>query len=51
MLTLISTLFTITMNSFEGQNAAEVWQSLKRLNTTATVLHTTAHPDDEDGAL
>ena len=51
MLTFISTLFTITMNSVEGQNAAGVWQSLKRLNTTATVLHTTAHPDDEDGAL
>ncbi|MCH8295675.1 PIG-L family deacetylase [Candidatus Poribacteria bacterium] len=35
----------------EDQNAAGVWQALLRLQTTATVLHTTAHPDDEDGAL
>ena len=48
---MIGTLFTIAINPVEGQNAAEVWQSLKRLNTTATALHTTAHPDDEDGAL
>src|SRR5256885_17261952 len=32
-------------------NAAAAYQSLLRLRTTATVLHTTAHPDDEDGAL
>lgn len=31
--------------------AAEVWRALLRLQTTATVLHTTAHPDDEDGGL
>jgi LmbE family N-acetylglucosaminyl deacetylase len=35
----------------ENQNAAAVLQALKRLRTTATVLHVTAHPDDEDGAL
>lgn len=35
----------------ENQNAAAVWQALKRLRTTVTVLHVTAHPDDEDGAL
>ena len=51
MLTLISMLFTIETNPVGGQSAAEVWQSLRRLNTTGTVLHTTAHPDDEDGAL
>ena len=28
-----------------------LFQSLKRLNTTASVLHVVAHPDDEDGAL
>ena len=32
-------------------NAAAAYESLLRLKTTATVLHTTAHPDDEDGAL
>ena len=35
----------------ENQGAAAAWQALLRLHTTATVLHTTAHPDDEDGAL
>lgn len=35
----------------ENRGAAAVWQSVLRLRTTATVLHTTAHPDDEDGGL
>ncbi len=35
----------------ENQNAAAVWQALLRLRTTITVLHTTAHPDDENEAL
>ncbi|HEY3137741.1 MAG TPA: PIG-L family deacetylase [Blastocatellia bacterium] len=35
----------------ENQGAAAAWQALLRLRTTATVLHTAAHPDDEDGAL
>jgi hypothetical protein len=34
-----------------NSNAAAAYQSLLRLRTTATVLHTTAHPDDEDGPL
>ena len=51
MLALISIFFTVAINPVRGQSAAGVWQSLRRLNTTATVLHTTAHPDDEDGAL
>ena len=51
MLALISIFLTVAINPVRGQSAAGVWQSLKRLNTTATVLHTTAHPDDEDGAL
>ena len=32
-------------------NASEVWRALQRLQTTATILHTVAHPDDENGAL
>ncbi len=32
-------------------HAAETWRALQRLQTTATVLHTVAHPDDENGAL
>jgi hypothetical protein len=35
----------------ENTGAAAAWQALLRLRTTATVLHTTAHPDDEDGGL
>ena len=35
----------------ENRGAAAAWQSLLRLRSTATVLHTTAHPDDEDAAL
>src|SRR5580658_9540537 len=34
-----------------NSNAAAAYESLLRLRTTATVLNTTAHPDDEDGAL
>ena len=35
----------------ENTGAAAAWQALLRLRSTATVLHTTAHPDDEDGAM
>jgi LmbE family N-acetylglucosaminyl deacetylase len=33
------------------RGAVGTWQALARLGTTASVLHTTAHPDDEDGGL
>ena len=36
-----------TINS----NAAAAYESLLRLRTTTEVIHTTAHPDDEDGGL
>lgn len=32
-------------------STAAAYESLLRLRTTATVLHITAHPDDEDGGL
>jgi LmbE family N-acetylglucosaminyl deacetylase len=35
----------------EDRGAAGLRQALLRLQTTATVLHVTAHPDDEDAAL
>jgi LmbE family N-acetylglucosaminyl deacetylase len=35
----------------ENRGAAAAYRALLRLRSTATVLHTTAHPDDEDGAL
>jgi LmbE family N-acetylglucosaminyl deacetylase len=34
-----------------NRGAAAAWQALLRLRSTVTVLHTTAHPDDEDAAL
>jgi LmbE family N-acetylglucosaminyl deacetylase len=33
------------------RGAVGTWQALARLGTTASVLHVTAHPDDEDGGL
>jgi LmbE family N-acetylglucosaminyl deacetylase len=33
----------------EDRGAVGLWQTLKKLGTTARVLHVTAHPDDEDG--
>src|SRR5262249_22177785 len=35
----------------QDRGASGTWQKLLKLRTTASVLHTTAHPDDEDGAL
>src|SRR5712691_1552258 len=35
----------------ENKGAAAAYGALLYLRSTATVLHTTAHPDDEDGAL
>lgn len=35
----------------ENKGAVAAWRALLRLRSTATVLHTTAHPDDEDGAM
>lgn len=33
------------------QGAAGVWQKLLKLQTTASLLHTTAHPDDEHSGM
>ena len=53
---LLGTIGGITTMADTGEmagatNASEVWRALQRLQTTATVLHTVAHPDDENGAL
>src|ERR1700692_4657331 len=34
-----------------NRGAPAAWGALLRLQSTASVLHITAHPDDEDGAL
>ena len=35
----------------EDRGAAGLWRVLLELQTTASILHITAHPDDEDGAM
>jgi LmbE family N-acetylglucosaminyl deacetylase len=56
-LCLFSTAFTASTVSAQvqdlayNQGATAAWQALIRLRTTATVLFTQAHPDDEDAAL
>ena len=35
----------------QDRGAAGAWQKLLKLRTTASVLHTTAHPDDEQGGV
>ena len=35
----------------QDDGAAGVWQKLGKLRTTASVMHTTAHPDDEHGGV
>lgn len=46
-----STTMADTGEMAGATNASEVWRAVQRLQTTATVLHTVAHPDDENGAL
>jgi hypothetical protein len=35
----------------QDTGAAGTWQRLLKLQTTASVMHTTAHPDDEHGGM
>lgn len=35
----------------QDMGAAGAWQKIKKLRTTASLLHTTAHPDDEHGGM
>ena len=35
----------------QDAGAAGAWQKLLKLRTTASVMHTTAHPDDEHGGV
>src|SRR5919206_80083 len=32
-------------------SAADAWLKLQKLRTTASLMHTTAHPDDEHGGM
>ena len=43
---------TVAQNPLpEDRGAAGLWQALLKLRTTASALHITAHPDDEDGPM
>ena len=35
----------------QDQGAAGTWQKIRKLQTTASAMHTTAHPDDEQGGM
>ena len=35
----------------QDTGAAGTWQKLQKLRTTASLMHTTAHPDDEHGGM
>jgi LmbE family N-acetylglucosaminyl deacetylase len=35
----------------QDQGAAGAWQKIRKLQTTASAMHTTAHPDDEHGGM
>jgi LmbE family N-acetylglucosaminyl deacetylase len=41
----------ITQTASLDSGAAGTWQKLLKLNSTGSVMHTTAHPDDEHGGM
>ena len=47
-----SALVTLASQSIpQDTGAAGAWQKIQKLRTTASVLHATAHPDDEQGGV
>ena len=48
---LVAAIFTSIPRATSGARVADpdLWQALLNLKTTASALHITAHPDDEDG--
>src|SRR5262245_12395419 len=49
VVTAFATLSSQTVPQDTG--AAGAWQKIQKLKTTASVLHATAHPDDEQGGV
>ena len=51
--TLIATTVVVpqTQSVPRQDGASETWQKLLKLRTTASVMHVTAHPDDEHGGV
>jgi LmbE family N-acetylglucosaminyl deacetylase len=51
---MATTALSISLHSqrpAQDEGAAGAWQKLLKLQTTASVMHTTAHPDDEHGGV
>ena len=48
---LLAVVCALAQESRLDEGAAGTHQALKRLQTSISVLHITAHPDDEDAAL
>ena len=45
-------LVTLSSQSIpQDTGAAGAWQKIQKVRTTASVLHGTAHPDDENGGV
>jgi len=58
LLSLVSTAIAFAMPVLLSQTqtpldagAAGAWQKIRKLQTTASAMHTTAHPDDEHGGV
>lgn len=54
ILVLVTTVLAIESNTqvpAQDGGAAGTWQRLLKLRTTASLMHTTAHPDDEHGGM
>ena len=45
------TLLSQSQTTPQDNGASGVWQRLQKLKTTASAMHTTAHPDDEHGGV
>lgn len=49
---IVSALAVMAVASLpQDRGAAGTWQKLQKLRTVASLLHTTAHPDDEHGGM
>ena len=48
---VVSAVIAQTQSVPRQDGASETWQKLLKLRTTASVMHVTAHPDDEHGGV
>ena len=50
-LLLIGSLLAVTVVTRGQSTAPEAWEKINKLRTTVSVMHITAHPDDEHGGV